>query len=112
MNSEPTTTGTIADVAAFFRVSIRTVAEWKAERPPRLAFWQEGRNVCFGEEAVIDLRARMTMSEGRRSLEEAREIARREWREHLSVRRAESDLRARVLRLEQMLQGQQKDLAA
>jgi hypothetical protein len=112
VNSHPTTTGTIADVAAFFRVSVRTVAEWKAERPPRLAFWQEGRNVCFGEEAVIDLRARMTMSEGRRSLDEARETARREWREHLAVRRPESDLLKRVLRLEQLLQNQRTDLAA
>jgi excisionase family DNA binding protein len=45
-------TGTIQDVAGFFRVSVRTVQEWIAGPEPRLTHWKEGRNVRFGEEAV------------------------------------------------------------
>lgn len=104
MNPEPTTTGTIADVAAFFRVSVRTVAEWKAERPPRLAFWQEGRNVCFGEESVVALRAKMLVASSRLQPGEAESIARKEWRAHLGVRLQLDELSQRLTRLESAIQ--------
>jgi len=106
VNHEPSTTGDVADVATFFRVSVRTVMSWKAERPPRLAYWQEGRNVCFGEEGVVALRVRMMHQAAGLKPGEAEAIARKEWREHLSVRSEFAELRERVARLEAILQPQ------
>lgn len=81
------TTGTIADVAAFFRVTERTVREWKAGG--EISGWKSGKLVCFGEESVIALRVKHTLTASKTTAAELREIARREWREHLGLRRAD-----------------------
>ncbi len=94
-------------MASFFRVSVRTVAEWKAERPPRLAFWQEGRNVCFGEESVVALRAELLLKDKRIGRDDALPIARREWREHLQVRSQFDELEKRIARLESLVQAKE-----
>lgn len=98
--------GTIAEVASFFRVSERTVNEWKSESPPAIAFWQYGRNIIFGEEAIVDCYEKRYMSARGMQPGEIREIARKEWREHLKIARADRiagelrELRRRVQDLE------------
>src|SRR5437868_5306094 len=53
MSDRTSINGTIDDVASLFRVSVRTVQDWKKERIIRA--WSEGRNVIFDEEAVLDM---------------------------------------------------------
>jgi hypothetical protein len=103
--------GTFEDVIAFFRISERTGRRWLKERPPRLAYWRQGRNQVFGEDAVVELKAESYVTSRRMAPGEAREIARREWREHLHVRQSApitgdlAELRARVERLEKLVEG-------
>lgn len=95
----PSINGDFADVAAFFRVSVRTVAAWKDAG--RLACFQQGRNVMFGAEDVVAFKARYSVQEkGERQLAERQERARREWREHMALRTEWGDLHARLERLE------------
>ncbi len=88
MRVEATTTGTVEDVAAFFRVSVRTVQNWIANPKPRLTFWREGRNLCFGEAAVVELRVKFLIASRAYAAGEPEEIARREWRDLLAVRQS------------------------
>jgi len=107
MSTGPTTTGTVEDVMAFFRVSLRTVREWYLGvngGKPRLTSWHEGRNVRFGEESVVELRVKFLRAGRAFAPGEAEEIARRGRRTFLEVRSSTSEelaeLRARVERLE------------
>lgn len=99
-------TGTLEEVAAFFRVSIRTLHEWKEQTPPAIGHWQLGRNICFGEEDVIDAWVKRHRPAAGINLSDALESARRQWREHLKVCRADllhaeiNDLRRRLDHLE------------
>ncbi len=70
--------GTINEVADFFRVSIRTVHVWKDAR--RLPYWQEGRNLVFGEESVLDFWESGYVASRRMEPGETREIGRVQWR--------------------------------
>ena len=100
--------GDVMDVASFFCVSARTVLDWNKEKPPRITFFQDGRNICYGEEAVIEYRVKKTLNARRVLPGEAEEVARREWREHLKVRSAECGVRnleGRVARLENLIAG-------
>lgn len=76
--------GTIEDVMSFFRVSRRTVWRWIEER--RISYWHQGRNLAFGEEAVIEFRLSNLVRAAGSNAAQARESARREWREHLLLR--------------------------
>ena len=78
--------GTVEDAASFFRVSIRTVWRWVKER--RLSYWHEGRNLVFGEEAIIDFRLANFVTARGVTTGQAREIIRREWRGHLLLRQS------------------------
>lgn len=108
----PTTNGRIADVAAFFRVSCRTVKRWKQAQ--RIGGWRAGGRAVFTEEDVVRLKADGYVATERLSVVEAAERARREWREHLALRaegpRSKDQdpsriavLEARVERLEKLL---------
>ncbi len=79
--------GTIADVASFFRVSVRSVQQW--QKLKKIGFWKDGRNVIFGEESIVELRAAGYVASRRLEPGEASARARREWREHLKIRRSE-----------------------
>ncbi len=100
-----TTSGTVADVAAFFRVSPQTVNLWRAEQ--RIGFWQEGRNVCFGEDAVVEFWVKRCQSNGKSTPAERTELVRLAWRAHLGIRRPAAtqwnDLLQRIERLEARL---------
>ncbi len=104
MSDSATTTGTVDDVAAFFRVDTRTVQRWISGSKRRLTYWREGRLPKFGEAAVVELRVKFLKESRAYEPGEAEEIARREWRDLLEVRRTESEqvaeLRLRVERLE------------
>jgi len=82
--------GTLRDVAAFFRVSERTVKRWIKQTPPVIAVWRQGRHLMFGEEAVLEAATAGYLAARRLNPGEAKEIARRQWREHLRVRSAET----------------------
>ena len=88
MSVSATTTGTCEDVAAFFRVSVRTVQNWISTPKPLLTFWREGRNLCFGEDAVVELRVKFVVMSRAYAVGEAEEIARREWRNLLALRQS------------------------
>ncbi len=75
--------GTIDQVAGFFLVSRSTVERWMVARPPVISFWREGRNVMFGEDAIIDLYLKKRLNADRVPLGQARELARNEWRQFL-----------------------------
>lgn len=104
-------TGTLEEVAAFFRVSIRTLHEWKEQTPPVIGHWQLGRNICFGEEDVIACWAARHHAAAGAEPGELLESARRQWREHLKVCRADLlhaeliSLRVRVEDLERTKNG-------
>ncbi len=84
--------GTIEEVAAFFRVSVRTIHEWKAANPPKIGNWSMGRNVSFGEDDVVAVwvRHHRRGSAGRPGDGEA--MARTLWRRHLELVRADEIL--------------------
>lgn len=111
MNSSPqkasgtatTTTGSVEDVAAFFGVSVRTVQNWRAANPPVIGSWQEGRNIRFGEDDVVKLWVERHIERAGYKPGEALEIARRQWHDHLQVRQADAELRARVHELSDQL---------
>jgi len=69
---------------SFFRVSRRTVWRWIADR--RLTYWHQGRNLVFGEEAIIAFRLANLVRAAGTSAAQAKESVRREWREHLLLR--------------------------
>lgn len=87
------TNGTYEDVAAFFRRSTRTIQEWKSANPPVIGHFTEGKNVCFGEEDVIDLWVRMHADARGLKPGEAQEVARRQWRAHMKIRYEDTALR-------------------
>lgn len=97
--------GTLSDVAAFFRVTERTVKRWKMAG--QIGAWQLGGALVFGEDDVVKLWRGF-----HRDAEPGSELeARRLWREHLGVRSAESGVRkeleglvGRVAELERRLE--------
>lgn len=110
--------GTMADVAAFFRVSARTVKRWNSERPPRIAFWRDGGRVMYGEEDVCRYRAAHYVASERLQAGEALERARREWRGAVHSPRSTlhspasiEDLARRVSTLEALVLGGRKEAA-
>src|SRR2546423_1117094 len=82
-----------------------TVDAWCAERPPRIAFYEGDGKRTFGEEGVVEYRAAGYVASRRLEPGEAKEIARREWREHLGVRRNLLDLDRRLTSIEKFLSG-------
>jgi hypothetical protein len=109
--NEASRNGTIGEVAQFFRVSVRTVKRWNAERPPRIAFWRDGACLVYGEEDVCRYRAQHYVADRRLAPGEALELARREWRRHAHLRTVErgawsvEDLVKRVEALEAVVLG-------
>jgi phage terminase Nu1 subunit (DNA packaging protein) len=85
----PSINGTIEELASFFRVSVRTVQAWKNATPPVITYWQIGRNVMFPEESVIELKVKRSRYSRAMKPGEAQDVARREWREHLKLCRAD-----------------------
>ncbi|MDB6022968.1 MAG: hypothetical protein JWQ04_2825, partial [Pedosphaera sp.] len=73
--------GTLADVAAFFRLSERTVERWttRAEGTPELAHWQEDRRVMIPESAVVEKYVRNFRAAKGLKPGELEERARRDW---------------------------------
>jgi len=98
-----TINGTLRDVATFFTVCDQTVKRWIKQTPPLIAVWRQGGgpwragHLMFGEEAVIDFALTGYLAARRLAPGEAREIIRREWREHLRARQQE---RCRMLKPE------------
>lgn len=84
MIESATTSGTLQDVATFFRRSARTVHQWTKEK--RIAFWQVDQKLMFGEEAILDLWESGYVAARRMSPGETREIGRMQWRAHLALR--------------------------
>ena len=102
--STPTVNGTLADVAAFFRVSERTVKRWVAAG--EIGRWKVGGNLMFTEEDVVKRMADGYVASDRLLPVEAAARARREWRELLQVRGDQGglqDLLRRVGELERRL---------
>lgn len=79
--------GTAAEVAAFFRVSERTVYEWRANK--EIGFWQHGRNITFGEENVIEMYIKQHSGVRGYRPGELEELTRKQWREHLRLVRTD-----------------------
>lgn len=78
------TTGTIEDVATFFRSSTRTVHEWKEKQ--LIKYCKEGGCLCFHETAVVDFAvSRIVIAHGDDPTRIADAI-RKDWRDHLKVR--------------------------
>ncbi len=110
MQGEPLN-GTFEDMISFFGISPREGRRWTQSGAAEISFWREGRKLVFGEEGIVEKRARGYAADRRLEPDEAREIARREWREHQQRRRSIGranndleDLRGRVERLEKLLQ--------
>jgi len=81
-----TVSGTLQDVMTFFQVGERTMTDWNGRR--LIPFFRCGRNLMYGEEGVTDHYAKYFLAGRRLEPGEAKEIARREWRAHLALRRA------------------------
>ena len=81
-------------------MSERTVREWKAEG--LIGSWKQGSCVRFGEEDVLDCWCRGRREASGLKPGEARERARREWREFLKLRLASFGLRVLEERLERL----------
>ena len=115
MSQDATTlSGSIEDVATFFGVRRTTLHEWMKESPPRVSFWRDGRMIVFGEEAVIRYRAERTLASRKLNPGEGLEIARREWREHLGVRREAEESRKQKAEIEEIkarIEDLKKDVA-
>lgn len=104
--------GTIEDVASFFRVSVRTVMEWKAANPPEIAHWQKGRNIMFGVEAVIELKVKHLMKTPGMKPGDAERQARTEWADHMELRGDRAQLLQKVDALADRFANLEAKLAA
>ena len=87
MKAAPSINGTVEEVAAFFRVSIRIVYGWK--KLGLIGHWQEGHNIVFGECHVIDWWIKYEDAAKGLKPGEAEERARILWRQHLGFSRAQ-----------------------
>lgn len=99
-----TLNGTYEDVASFFATTTQTVGEWK--RDGKIGFWQEGRNVVFGEEHVVEYWVKHSKEARGLKPGEAADECRRKWEKHLQIRSTDEaidGLRERVFKLETFL---------
>lgn len=103
--------GTFEDMISFFGISAREGRRWTKAGQSEIGFWRCGRKLIFGEEAIVEKRAKGYVAARRLAPGEARELARAEWRRHLEARRQDlavghdglADLEKRVERIERAL---------
>lgn len=108
---EPETyNGSFEDMISFFGISAREGRRWTAAGQAEISFWRQGRKLIFGEEGIVEKRAKGHVAERRLAPGEAKDIARAQWRQHLVARRQATpaaselqDLRDRVERIEEVL---------
>jgi hypothetical protein len=97
VNCGPTTTGTIGDVAAFWRVTTRTVWRWSEDAFNPLAINKNGHSPIITEEAfVAHYVSHHSADKQSAGPGEAEARARREWREHLKIRAEDSEVREQI----------------
>lgn len=99
---------------SFFGISPREGRRWTQAGKAEISFWRHGRKLMFGEEGIVERRAKGHVAARRMAPGEARELARSEWRQHLAARRQEPQgrldaLTARVERLERLLHLEPKN---
>lgn len=93
--------GTVADVAAFCCVSVRTVLNWKGATPPVIGYSQIGDNIWFSPDDVAALARGHRL--GKYSTIPACEIeerVRRQWKEFLRGEMLDAEFEKRLAALE------------
>ena len=102
--------GTLADVAAFFRKSERTVKRWMREKDP-IEHWKHNGALVFPMEGIVRWGAAYRMMSRGMTRQEAEAVVRQEWIAHMQVRNEWTDLVRRVEQLEQLVKREQKEAA-
>lgn len=91
-------TGTLQDVAGFFRVSERTVKRWISEGKEQLGCWKRGGSLVFGEDDVVAWWVRYHRDGYGLRPGQGAAAARELWRRHMRVRAGDLEWRQNVER--------------
>ncbi|MDE2104576.1 MAG: helix-turn-helix domain-containing protein [Patescibacteria group bacterium] len=95
---QPALTGTLQDVAEFFRVSPRTVKRWISEGQERLGCWKRGGSLVFGEDDVVSWWCAYHRNGHALQPGQGEALARELWRRHMRARAGDLEWRQNVER--------------